>query len=265
MKKKRKRALGQACQILTLFLRHPSHLLHHHTPHPLLQCRPTQTPTSTPTPVKRPPLDRLKAPLRHRPVALPRFLCRPLLLSMLACNMSAPQTHVVRHLHLSTPTSAYLSVMHHSALLPANKPFYSFTGSSSSVSRQVTSPSSGRRRSQVLMNLQLNDPSLPGPGEMVPDANHRSSFTSPVALSGSPLLMAGGDPHHARTPSLGELHQELEAEQEAQVVRHGILFRGWNELLTIPPVLESSPRPNPSPTSSDPTASISVYLGDCRR
>lgn len=71
------------------------------------------------------------------------------------------------------------------------------------------------------MNLQLNDPSLPGPGEMVPDSHHRSSFTSPAGpLAGSPLLMAGGDPHHTRTPSLGELHQELEAEQEAQVVRH---------------------------------------------
>lgn len=92
--------------------------------------------------------------------------------------------------------------------------------SSSSVSRQVASPSSGRRRSQVLMNLQLNDPYVPGPGEMVPDAHHRSSFTSPVAaLAGSPLLMGGADPHHTRTPSLGELHQELEAEQEAQVNR----------------------------------------------
>lgn len=79
------------------------------------------------------------------------------------------------------------------------------------------------------MNLQINDPSVPGPGEMVPDAahahghghghghSHRSSFTSPTGPSvGSPLLMA--DPHHNRAPSLGELHQELEAEQEAQVV-----------------------------------------------
>ncbi|KAJ0117863.1 hypothetical protein J7T55_014313 [Diaporthe amygdali] len=102
--------------------------------------------------------------------------------------------------------------------------------SSGSLSRQVTSPSNGRRRSQVLMNLQINDPSVPGPGEMVPDAahahghghghghSHRSSFTSPTGPSvGSPLLMA--DPHHNRAPSLGELHQELEAEQEAQVNR----------------------------------------------
>lgn len=92
------------------------------------------------------------------------------------------------------------------------------TGSSSSLSRQVTTSSNhGRRRSQVLMNLQLNDPSLPGPGEMVQES--RGSVTSPGATSTSPLMLAGGDPHHNRAPSLGELHQELEAEQEAQVNR----------------------------------------------
>jgi hypothetical protein len=32
-------------------------------------------------------------------------------------------------------------------------------------------------------------------------------------------MMLPRDPHHQRAPSLGELHQELEAEQEAQVVR----------------------------------------------
>lgn len=68
------------------------------------------------------------------------------------------------------------------------------------------------------MNLQLNDPSLPAPGEMVHES--RGSMTSPIAPSSlSPLLLPGGDPHHARAPSLGELHQELEAEQEAQVNR----------------------------------------------
>lgn len=73
------------------------------------------------------------------------------------------------------------------------------------------------------MNLHHNDPSLPGPGEMVHhDHSNRSSMaTSPSAapLSRSPL-MVGRDPHHHnRAPSLGELHQELEAEQEAQVNR----------------------------------------------
>ncbi|KAM0810729.1 hypothetical protein AB5N19_11079 [Seiridium cardinale] len=93
--------------------------------------------------------------------------------------------------------------------------------SSSSVTRQPSSPA-GRRRSTVLMNLQLNDPSLPSPGEMQEGSGAISGSgvgtASPRPLSGSPL-MAARDPHHNRAPSLGELHQELEAEQEAQVNR----------------------------------------------
>lgn len=87
--------------------------------------------------------------------------------------------------------------------------------SSSSLARTRTSPHTGRRRSAVLMNLQLNDPSIPAPGEM---ANDRSGHqpSSPLMLSHSPTT---ADPHHHRAPSLGELHQELEAEQEAHVVR----------------------------------------------
>ncbi|KAI1383132.1 uncharacterized protein F4822DRAFT_93545 [Hypoxylon trugodes] len=91
--------------------------------------------------------------------------------------------------------------------------------SSSSLSRHRQSPQMGRRRSAVLMNLQLNDPSVPGPGEMVAEGGGSvHSTTSPQPMSASPLL-TGGDPHHNRAPSLGELHQELEAEQEAQVNR----------------------------------------------
>ncbi|RXG49776.1 hypothetical protein VDGE_00437 [Verticillium dahliae] len=92
---------------------------------------------------------------------------------------------------------------------------------------------SGRRRSAVLMNLHLNDPALPGPGEMVaeeqPGRHNQASSPNPNAgvlpsaspqpISSSPHLIQGGDPHHNRAPSLGELHQELEAEQEAQVNR----------------------------------------------
>lgn len=82
--------------------------------------------------------------------------------------------------------------------------------------RQISHP--GRRRSNVIMNLQLNDPTVPGPGEMVNEA-HLSSYStvSPSSLSGSPII-SSGDPHHLRNPSLGEIHQELEQEQEAQVV-----------------------------------------------
>ncbi|KAI1459315.1 hypothetical protein F4805DRAFT_421111 [Annulohypoxylon moriforme] len=95
----------------------------------------------------------------------------------------------------------------------------SFAGSSSSsLSRHRQSPQMGRRRSTVLMNLQLNDPSVPGPGEMVTEGSAGYATLSPQLTATSPLLI-GGDPHHNRAPSLGELHQELEAEQEAQVNR----------------------------------------------
>lgn len=74
----------------------------------------------------------------------------------------------------------------------------------------------------VLMNLQLNDPNVPAPGEMVNEnqAGSLNGFgaSSPRLPSGSPMLLPRS-PHHHRTPSLGELHQELEEEQEAQVVR----------------------------------------------
>lgn len=87
--------------------------------------------------------------------------------------------------------------------------------SSTSLSRNRSSPQAGRRRSVVLMNLHLNDPSVPAPGEMVHE-HSANRASSPQPLSGSPLL---ADPHHHRAPSLGELHQELEAEQEAHVNR----------------------------------------------
>ena len=97
--------------------------------------------------------------------------------------------------------------------------------SSISSNRNRTSPQIGRperRRSNVAMSLSMNDPALPGPGELQ-STDPRSSIghafrtSSPQAIGGSPTI-ATGDPHHQRAPSLGELHQELEQEQEAQVV-----------------------------------------------
>lgn len=94
-------------------------------------------------------------------------------------------------------------------------------------SPQSTRPSisDSRRRS----HLNLNDsPSAvaSAAGAGIEHHEHRSpSFSnyfrtaSPSSLGGSPII-ATGDPHHQRAPSLGELHQELEQEQEAQVVRH---------------------------------------------
>ncbi|KAL2153317.1 hypothetical protein VTH82DRAFT_4472 [Thermothelomyces myriococcoides] len=91
---------------------------------------------------------------------------------------------------------------------------------SSPLSPRNRSPSAGRRRSQVLMNLQMADPSTPAPGEMVSDSQNRSHrSSSPAPMTGSPRLIATRTPNHNRAPSLGELHQELENEQEFQVNR----------------------------------------------
>jgi uncharacterized small protein (DUF1192 family) len=70
------------------------------------------------------------------------------------------------------------------------------------------------------MNLQIADPSVPAPGEMVSDSQS-SSYQTPghFPFSSSPRLIPTGIPHHNRTLSLGELHQELENEQEKQVNR----------------------------------------------
>jgi hypothetical protein len=70
------------------------------------------------------------------------------------------------------------------------------------------------------MNLQIADPSMPAPGEMVSESQHSSyQATNSHPVSASPRLIASGVPHHNRAPSLGELHQELENEQEFQVNR----------------------------------------------
>lgn len=73
-----------------------------------------------------------------------------------------------------------------------------------------------RRRSSLLNNFTLNDPSIPAPGEMQSTNNPHSPSTGRRRSS---VLAATADPHHHRQPSLGELHQELEAETEGQVNR----------------------------------------------
>lgn len=67
------------------------------------------------------------------------------------------------------------------------------------------------------MNVHANDPTVPAPGEMLPSSTTvaRTSSPQPVASSPGSLIRRDRD----RQPSLGELHQELEAEQEAQVNR----------------------------------------------
>ncbi|RVX75997.1 hypothetical protein B0A52_00354 [Exophiala mesophila] len=92
---------------------------------------------------------------------------------------------------------------------------------------------SDRRRSQVAMNLNLNDPTVPSPGELSssdPRANmadrisHFFSAASPPTIGGRPAV-ATGDPHHQRQPSLGDVHNALEQEQEMQVNRMLQLIR----------------------------------------
>lgn len=81
------------------------------------------------------------------------------------------------------------------------------------------------------MNLQLNDPALPAPGEMVSAEQPHPNLTSYSAMPASTLAYGRASPRsmgspiipsrdlgHNRAPSLGEIHQELEQEQEAQVV-----------------------------------------------
>ncbi|KAI0388832.1 hypothetical protein F5Y17DRAFT_474011 [Xylariaceae sp. FL0594] len=104
--------------------------------------------------------------------------------------------------------------------------------SSGSLSRQRQSPQTGRRRSAVLMNLQLNDPALPAPGEMVSDPGFQTQqIPTPQSMPSASPLLVGRDPCHNRAPSLGELHRELEAEQEGQVNRLLLMIRQQQQQL----------------------------------
>lgn len=100
-----------------------------------------------------------------------------------------------------------------------------------SHSHRSSMSGSERRRSRTgsssILNNGHNSASDSAPGEptTTPHDHHRSSFghnglrtSSPLSNVGGNPTVATGDPHHQRAPSLGELHQELEQEQEAQVV-----------------------------------------------
>ncbi len=92
------------------------------------------------------------------------------------------------------------------------------SSTSSNRSRPSQIGRSERRRSNVAMNLNLNDPTIPGPGELQ-SGDHRPSMGYPLHTSSPHSIGSPTMAHHQRAPSLGELHQELEQEQEAQVVR----------------------------------------------
>ncbi|BCR88277.1 uncharacterized protein ACHE_40841S [Aspergillus chevalieri] len=79
--------------------------------------------------------------------------------------------------------------------------------------RSRLSISEHRRSALASLNSNMAD-------STVAQSDPRSSSKPRASNGGSPILATTGDPHHHhRTPSLGELHQELEQEQEAQVNR----------------------------------------------
>ncbi|KAJ6011782.1 hypothetical protein N7522_002137 [Penicillium canescens] len=112
---------------------------------------------------------------------------------------------------------------------------------------------SERRRSAAGINLNLNE--MPANnGDAVP-SDHRSSIghafrtTSPSSHGSSPVF-ATADPHHQRAPSLGELHQELEQEQEAQVNRLLQMIRSQQAQL------QQYQQQNPQQPNAQSTAAI---------
>lgn len=131
------------------------------------------------------------------------------------------------------------------------------TGSSSSSITRARDSSliAARRRSNVVVNLQHYDPNVPGPGEMVNEAHSPSLETSSPRMLGGSSISTTGDPHHFRSPSLGEIHQELEQEQEAQVVSHQdssdtTMYVLWTA--SINSLVESVVTTDPYSTSSAP-------------
>ena len=136
-------------------------------------------------------------------------------------QVPASPSHLVRR-ETPSPRSSSISL---AATASMNAADLSRRNSNTGAGRG--SPRAGRagerRRSSVAMNLNLNDPTLPAPGELS-SGDHRSSLghyaaASPSSIGGNTTIATGDPNHHQRNPSLGSLHQELESEQEAQVNR----------------------------------------------
>ncbi|KAI6809404.1 hypothetical protein KC340_g15860 [Hortaea werneckii] len=104
----------------------------------------------------------------------------------------------------------------------------------------------------------MNDPTIPGPGELQQSSNNTSPRTGRRSLAFPPA----SPPHH-RHPSLGELHQELENEQEAQVNRLLHMIRLQQDQLAAFQQRQQSPFAStststsqissPEPSSSQPS------------
>ena len=124
-------------------------------------------------------------------------------------------------------------------------------------SPQVSRSERERRRSNAFLGSY--DPTLPGPGELqVGDLRGHSHqgmnlpfrSASPQAI-GSPSM---GGPRD-RAPSLGELHQELEAEQEAQVVSEYLNLPYLGPICLFTDLLHAS---EPSAGNDPPPASAAT-------
>ncbi|OAL02838.1 hypothetical protein IQ06DRAFT_271553 [Phaeosphaeriaceae sp. SRC1lsM3a] len=118
--------------------------------------------------------------------------------------------------------------------------------SSGSMRREVER---ARRRSSIRMNLNLNDPAVPAPGEMQRSPSARSRGGLPQS------------PHHERAPSLGELHQELEYEQEGQVNRLLNMIRQQQaQISTLQAAQQQQPSSSSAVDDSTPTSERSMSL-----
>ncbi|KAF2732188.1 hypothetical protein EJ04DRAFT_525541 [Polyplosphaeria fusca] len=117
--------------------------------------------------------------------------------------------------------------------------------SSGSMRRDVER---ARRRSSIRMNLNLNDPSVPAPGEMQMSPSSRPRVPWPTS------------PHHERTPSMGELHQELEYEQENQVNRLLNMIRQQQTQIATLQSNQGQPPPSSAIDDSTPTSERSLSL-----
>ncbi|KAF2479443.1 hypothetical protein BDY17DRAFT_327412 [Neohortaea acidophila] len=107
-------------------------------------------------------------------------------------------------------------------------------------------PGLDRRRSSLMNNLSINDPTTPGPGEL--QQCNDSNRSSP-RLGRRSIAYGTADPHHQRQPSLGEIHQELENEQEAQVNRLLHMIRIQQDQIAQIQRQQSQSQPDASPAS----------------
>lgn len=121
--------------------------------------------------------------------------------------------------------------------------------SPSGVSPRRDSRGLERRRSSLMNNLSINDPSIPAPGELQPSSGSNSN--SP-RLERRSVAYGTADPNHQRQPSLGEIHQSIENEQEAQVNRLLHMIRIQQDQIAQIQRQQQQPQ-EPSPTSTEQT------------